>query len=169
MMKPFVPRAPIVMASIIGTFAGTAVLVTLSFLLPRDASGAALLDVPLLLMMTGLLVPISAFGILIFGYPAASAVGEAWAKPWVGVAALLMGALAGFMTRVTLTSVVAGGFARGESFSLMPIDAGAVYGACVGLAYWIFERDWRLRDAARRAAEGPGEEIPSSEEFARLP
>ena len=169
MMKPFMPRAPIVMASIVGTFAGSVVIAALLRATGDGAMGERLQTIWSLLLFTGLLVPISAFGILIFGYTAAAAVGDAWKQPWVAIAALLMGGLAGFITRVTLTSLFAGGFARPGMDSPIPVDAGIVYGACVGLAYWVFERDWRLRDAARRAAEGPGEEIPSSEEFARLP
>lgn len=169
MMKPFMPRAPIVMSSIIGTFAGSVAIAAMLLGLGDGSLEERLRTVWSLMLFTGLLVPISAFGILIFGYPAAAAVGDAWKRPWVGIAAVLMGGLAGFITRVTLTSVFAGGFARPGMDSPIPVDAGIVYGAWVGLAYWLFERDWRLRDAARRAAEGPGEEIPSSEEFARLP
>ncbi|MCM8557557.1 hypothetical protein [Sphingomicrobium sediminis] len=169
MMKPFIPRAPIIMGSITGTFIGSILLIVALLLFDREGFDAGLQEIPLLLMMTALLVPISAFAIVIFGYPAAAAVGEAWRKPWVGIAALLMGGLAGLITRITLVSVFAGGFARPGGLGVMPVDAGIIYGASVGLAYWMFERDWRLRDEARRAAEGPGEEVPSSTEFSQLP
>ena len=168
MMRPFIPRAPIVMAAIIGTFAGTVAVAGLLLAFADGPLEETISTIGSLLLFTGLLVPISAFAILIFGYPAAAAVGEAWDRAWVGLAALLMGALAGFITRVTMVSLFAGGFARGAGEAPLPVDPGIVYGACVGLAYWLFERDYRLRAEAQRRDETV-EEVPSSEEFARLP
>ena len=168
MMKPFIPRAPIVMAAIVGTFVGTVVVAGLLLATSDAPMGQTLATIWSLLLFTGLLVPISAFAVLIFGYPAAAAVGEAWDRAWVGVAALAMGALAGFITRVTLVSLFAGGFARPGADYGVGVDPGIVYGACVGLAYWLFERDYRLRAEARRRDETV-EQVPSSEEFARLP
>lgn len=169
MMRPFSPRAPIILASISGTFIGSIVLALILFAVDPEGAAALLSDVSLYLIMSALIVPVSAFAILIFGYPAAAAVGKAWRAWWVPLAAILMGALAGLITRITLTSVIAGGIARAEAFGVMPVDPGLVFGACVGLAYWYFERDWQARQERRRAAEGPGEEIPTSREFSRLP
>ncbi|MCJ7421649.1 hypothetical protein [Sphingomicrobium astaxanthinifaciens] len=164
MMRPFIPRAPIIMGAISGSFLGSLALVVIALVAGGRIDPAML--VPLLLL-TGALVPVAAFAIVLFGYPAANAVGSAWREKWVWVAALLMGALAGWMTRIALMAVIAGG-----SFGMAgdwPVDPGPVYGASVGLCFWLFERDWRLRDAARRAAEGPGEALPTAEDFARLP
>ncbi|MCJ8190645.1 hypothetical protein [Sphingomicrobium aestuariivivum] len=164
MMRPFIPKAPVVMGAISGSFLGTLLMVGIGLAL---GSGLEAGMIAQLFLLTAALVPVSAFAIVIFGYPAANAVGEAWREKWVWVAAVLMGALAGWMTRIALMAVIAGG-----SFGVAgdwAVDPGPVYGAAVGFCFWLFERDWRIRDAARRAAEGEGEEIPSAEEFAKLP
>ncbi|WP_265564345.1 hypothetical protein [Sphingomicrobium arenosum] len=164
MMRPFIPKAPVVMGAITGTFAGSLAMAAITLALGGRIDLAFIAP---LVLLSAALVPVSAFAIALFGYPAANAVGAAWREKWVWVAAVIMGALAGWMVRIALMAVLAGGtFGVAGNWA---VDPGPVYGACVGFAYWLFERDWRVRDAARRAAEGPGEDIPTPEEFARLP
>ena len=165
MMRPFIPKAPVIMGAISGSFLGSVAMLLIG--LAIGAGEEVLASAGPLLVLTGALVPIAAFGIVLFGYPAANAVGEAWRERWVWIAAIAMGALAGWMTRLVLMAVIAGG-----SFGMAgewAVDPGLVYGASVGLCFWLFERDWRVRDERRRAAEGPGEDIPSAQEFSRLP
>ena len=106
-MRPFIPKAPIIMGSISGTFLGSFLLIALG--LATGGGAAVLASAGPLIVLTGALVAISAFAIVIFGYPAANAVGEAWREQWVWLAAILMGALAGWITRIALMAVIAGG------------------------------------------------------------
>lgn len=152
MIRPFSARRPIIMGAIFGSYLG--LLLWSVVLVVRDAMpDGPVWALPLLMLVYGaFIVPVSAMGLLIFGLPAARAVEGEFRAPWLPLAALLMGAIAG--------NIVASGIsliAQGRWFppgGLDPLGPGSLVGAATGLCFWWFERQWRASDAYRRATEG---------------
>lgn len=156
MTRPFSAKRPIIMASMAGSFLGSAIWLGTAMLSGTFFFGGPAGIALGYLVAAAFITPIAALGIVLFGLPAAEAVGDSWRAWWVPIAAIVMGAIAGRILYSMLLFLLwqrlmpPGGFVWA--------DPGVIIGASVGLAFWWFERQWRIVDGARRAAEGEWDE-----------
>lgn len=152
MIRPFSARRPLIMGSILGSYLG--IFLWVAYLFVRDAlPNGPDWALPLAAIVYGaFIVPISAVGLLIFGLPAASAVEGDFRAWWLPIASIIMGAIGGKIMASMLYYLLWGNFyAPGGSQWFGP---GVVIGASTGLAFWWFERKWRIADDYRRRTEG---------------
>ena len=157
MTRPFSAKRPIIMASMVGSFLGAALYMAAAL-----ASGIFFFGGPVQIVIgyvvaSAFITPIAALGIVMFGLSSAEAVGKSWRAWWVPIAAIIMGAIAGRILYSMLLFILYQRLML-PSGELWP-DPGIIVGAAVGLSFWWFERQWRIVDGARRAAEGEWDEV----------
>lgn len=156
MVRPFSARRPIIMAAMVGSFLGGGLWLGIALLTGTHLFGGPLGILLGYLVAATFLTPIAALGIVLFGLPAAEAVGESWRAWWVPIAAILMGAIAGRILYSMLLFLLWQRFFPPGGAVLA--DPGLIIGGAVGFSFWWFERQWRIVDAARRAVEGEWDE-----------
>ncbi|MBB3764346.1 hypothetical protein [Sphingomicrobium lutaoense] len=152
MIRPFSARRPIIMGAIFGSYLGLflwGMLLVARDMVPSGPAWA----LPLMILVYGaFIVPVAALGLLLFGLPAARAVGGDFRAPWLPLAAVVMGAIAGNLLVAGVLILTTGRW--GTPGGIDPLGPGTLIGAATGLAFWWFERQWRADDADRRQREG---------------
>ncbi|MBP0494517.1 hypothetical protein [Roseomonas indoligenes] len=102
--------------------------------------------VPVIILGYGTLsIPFVALGLLVFGLPATPLLRRHAGRWWVGVVAVLWGALAG---RLVFYAIDHGLFSGNYRFSTVRFsDMGIIYGVPTALAWWLLQRRRLLRAA----------------------
>ena len=127
-----------VFSVLIGAFAGIAIqmLVTLS---PEPFDPGELWALPVMFAAYGALaVPFVAIGLALFGVPAAQVLRGQAHKWWVGIVAVVWGAVTGKLVFFAIDhSLFLGQY---EIAKVGPYDMGLIYGVPTALAWWLLHR-----------------------------
>lgn len=129
------------MAALIGAYAGITLQGALAWSFdPHGLSWSEAWAIPLILAVYGLIaLPFVAFGLAIFGIPAARLLHRWRDRPWMGAVAAISGALAGKLLFYGIAQLAFLGTYR--LWAIEPVDLGLCYGMPTGLAWWWFARD----------------------------
>ena len=123
---------------LVGAFAGVILqLIVTTGREPVDASG--LWAVPVIILAYGLFaLPFVALGLAVFGLPATGLLRRNAQDWWVGLIAVLWGAVAGKLMFYAIDHLIFFGVYDFRDVGLL--DMGVIYGVPTGLAWWVLYR-----------------------------